>query len=173
MNYKDIPQLTKSGSYRINVGWDYLKKHLENWCERDLSLASLDLDPDFQRGHVWTESQQIAYVEYKLRGGAGSNELQFNCAGWMKDFRGPFVIVDGKQRLAAVLAFLDGKIKAFGHFVHEFEGWPRADFVFVVNDLRTRKDVLQWYLELNSGGTPHSKAEIERVKTLLANEVSL
>ena len=40
----------------------------------------------------------------------------------------------------------------------------------VVNDLQTREEVLQWYLELNSAGTPHSKEELDRVKALLARE---
>ena len=31
-----------------------------------------------------------------------------------------------------------------------------------INDLPTRKDVLQWYLEMNSAGTPHTKEEINK-----------
>lgn len=33
-----------------------------------------------------------------------------------------------------------------------------------MNDLKTEKEVLQWYIDMNSGGTPHSNMEIERVK---------
>jgi len=36
-----------------------------------------------------------------------------------------------------------------------------------VNNLKTRKEVLQWYIEFNSGGTVHTDAEIQRVKKLL------
>lgn len=30
-----------------------------------------------------------------------------------------------------------------------------------VNDLKTEKEVLQWYVDMNAGGTPHTKEEIE------------
>ena len=36
-----------------------------------------------------------------------------------------------------------------------------------VNDLKTKKEVLQWYVQMNAGGTPHSAEEIERVKKLM------
>ena len=36
-----------------------------------------------------------------------------------------------------------------------------------INDLQSEKDVLQWYLEMNSGGTPHTQEELDRVKLLL------
>lgn len=41
---------------------------------------------------------------------------------------------------------------------------------FVVNELATRAEVLQWYIELNTGGTPHADAEIARVRSLLEAE---
>lgn len=36
-----------------------------------------------------------------------------------------------------------------------------------VNDLKTEKEVLQWYVDMNSGGTPHTNDEIERVKKMI------
>lgn len=166
MNFKDIPQLTTAANYRVNQSWKYLEEALESYRSRYLNL---DLDPEFQRGHVWTEEQQIAYVEFKLKGGSGSNELQFNCAGWMGDFRGPFVLVDGKQRLNAVLRFLRSEISAFGTLYKDFEGClpHNVDFLFCVNNLKTMKDVYHWYLELNSGGTPHTQEELDKVRKML------
>ena len=36
-----------------------------------------------------------------------------------------------------------------------------------MNDLKTEKEVLQWYIDMNAGGTSHSKEEIDRVKKML------
>lgn len=36
-----------------------------------------------------------------------------------------------------------------------------------VNDLKTEKEVLQWYIDMNAGGTPHTSDEIERVKRMI------
>lgn len=36
-----------------------------------------------------------------------------------------------------------------------------------VNDLKTKREVLEWYVQMNAGGTPHSPEEIERVRRLM------
>lgn len=172
MKFSEIPRYTEPGHYQVNVDWQDLNRHLNRYDEMKTG-ARLDLNPDFQRGHVWTKEQQIAYVEFKLRGGTGGNIIYFNCVGWMHDFRGPFVLVDGLQRLTAVRRFITGEIKAFGQYVGEFIEplrFSRADFLFNVNNLETRAEVLQWYLEMNTGGTPHTDNELQRVRNLLMKE---
>jgi hypothetical protein len=39
-----------------------------------------------------------------------------------------------------------------------------------INDLKTKKEVLQWYLDFNTGGTVHTEEEIVKVKKLLEQE---
>lgn len=164
MLYKDIPRMTRDGNYRVNVSWNYI----ESWIERQQEV-NLNLDPDFQRAHVWTEDQQRKYVEFCLRGGVGSNELRFNCAGWMKDYRGPFVLVDGKQRLEAVRKFLRNELIVFDQLCSDFgkQSVMHYNFLVCVNDLDNMKDVLQWYIDINSGGVVHTSEEIEKVKQLM------
>lgn len=171
--FADIPPYTKSGSYRINVGWDFLEEHLRHWSDTLIPGGGLELDPDFQRAHVWTLDKQIAYVEYILRDGKSSRVIYWNCSSWMKRFDTPIQLVDGKQRLEAVRRFLGNELKAFGSYFKEFEDSLRRvgpDFIFEMNDLRTLAEVLQWYLDLNTGGVVHTNEEIEKVKTLLEKE---
>lgn len=172
MKFKNIPR-TKRASYSTHVSWGYIEETLDHYSKRD--LAHLDLDPDFQRGHVWTIEQKTAYLEFGLMGGTSGKDIYFNCPGWMGDFRGPFVLVDGKQRIDAVREFLKNRVPIFGHFFSEFEDkMPpfsgEGCFTFHVNNLETRAEVLQWYLALNTGGTIHTKEEIEKVKLLLEAE---
>lgn len=132
------------------------------------------MDPDFQRGHVWTPEQQVAYVEYVLRGGTSGNTIYLNCPGWPISTE-DYVLVDGKQRLTAVMGFLRDEIKAFNYKHSEFTGKIRLSgprFRWVVNNLPTRAAVLQWYLEMNTGGTVHSAAEINKVRQMLAEETA-
>ncbi len=164
-----MPRFTRNPSYRCNVEWKYLGETIKRWQDRN-DLFPLDLNPDFQRGHVWTPEQQTAYVEYNLKGGRSGRDIFFNCVGWQGKYDGPFVIVDGKQRLHAALQFLDNQVPIFGgHYFKDIEGRlpTSAEFVFNVNDLPTHKEVLQWYLEMNTGGTPHTDAEIAKVKAML------
>jgi len=91
--------------------------------------------------------------------------------------QGQMVLVDGKQRLEAVRKFLRNQLPVFKHTIEEFEDKKimlrssNANFIFKVNNLKTRKEVLQWYLDLNSGGVVHTSEEIEKVRRLLEQEV--
>jgi hypothetical protein len=158
------------GSYVIDVGWWYLEQTLQSFSDAE----GLDLDPDFQRAHVWNQTQQERYVEYILRGGYAGKEIYWNSTTWNGAHNTPVQIVDGKQRLEAVRKFLRGETQAFGHFYNEYSDRAfrlhHARFTFYINNLRTRREVLQWYLDINRGGTQHTEKEIDKVRRLLAAE---
>ncbi|MDD4779154.1 MAG: DUF262 domain-containing protein [Tissierellia bacterium] len=172
MKYKDISQFTAVGSYEINMPLRYLKAKIDEWVN-DTVFTPLQLNPDFQRGHVWTEEQQIKYLEYLLKGGKSARVIYFNHPNWQGSYIGEFVCVDGLQRLTACIRFLDNEIPAFGTYYNDFEDKIPFDInlLFNVNNLKTRKEVLQWYIEFNTGGTVHTEEEIERVKRLLKKEM--
>ena len=163
MKFSDIPQFPRA-NYEVNIEWDYLEEHLGT--KRGQDRFSLILEPDFQRGHVWS-------VEYSLMGGENSQVITTNCAGWQQDYKGPWELVDGLQRVTAVRRFMANEIKAFGNLFKDFEGRMRMvgpSFLFRVCNLPTRKEVLNLYLLLNAGGMVHSPEEISRVKKLLEAE---
>ena len=47
----------------------------------------------------------------------------------------------------------------------------RVEMRLNINGLKSKKDVLKWYLQINDGGIPHTKEEIERVKKLYEKEL--
>lgn len=168
--FQNIPKFPYC-SYRVDVGWDYLETHIKD------SIASdgLILDPDFQRGHVWTERQQQLYCEYILRNGKSGKELYFNHPGWNRSYVGDYVIVDGKQRLEAVRKFLRSELKVFGSYRNEYTDsidMLVARFSWNIAAIPTRKEVLEWYIDFNSGGTDHTEQEINRIKKLIMLEES-
>lgn len=166
LSWKDIPQRVADGTYMIDVSWE----DLDLTVGRYSSEYALDLCPDFQRGHVWTPNQRVAYIEAKLAGGVPVDVIRFNHPEWGRSYEGGMVCVDGLQRLTTALMFLHDDVKVFGgHTRSQIEGRipSRISFKFNVNNLRTRVEVLRWYLELNGGGTPHSLEELIRVQALL------
>jgi len=140
-SFQDIPHFP-TAHYQVDVDWNFLERHIRNAIDND----GLILEPDFQRAHVWTQAQQIAYVEI-----------------------GPYEILDGKQRLEAVRAFLRGDLPIFGHRFSEYTGHLRVfhSFKWKICTLETREEVLQLYLNINAGGTPHTQAELDRVWAML------
>ena len=167
---REIEKFTKSSNYSIHIGW----KDIEKWIRTAQRDFGMDLNPDFQRGHIWTTRQKTAYVEFILKGGLGADELKFNCTDWMRgEMKEPLVIVDGLQRLSAVREFTRGEFPAFGHKIDEWEGIGdpmRYRFTIMINDLETRHEVMKWYLELNGAGTPHTEEDLERVRQLMRKE---
>lgn len=171
LDFKTIKKYTRVGSYCVHTSIQYLDETIERY----IKTYGCQLNPDFQRGHVWNESQQISFVEFILRGGQ-IQTLLFNHPHWMGNFdhdTDDMVLVDGLQRLTAILKFLKNELPIFGGYKRdEIDGLMLGlfDIQISVNNLKTKKEVLQWYIELNSGGTVHTPEEIEKVKQLIEKE---
>lgn len=176
MKLREIRRFTRWPNYMPSFSLDGIEHNLQRWIEE----YHLDLDPDFQRAHVWTEEQQIAYVEYLYRGGEFGRDILFNMPHWGsgRNDIGRMELVDGKQRLEACRKWIHNELPIFGkqkgnlgHTLMEWEDWQSAlrsvTLVFRVNSLLTRREVLEWYLELNTGGTIHTPEEIEKVRKML------
>ena len=170
VNYDEVIKKLPRAKYTIDVPWDYIEDNLERYAK----AYGLELEPDFQRAHVWTEEQQVAYVEYAMKGGKSGKEIFFNAVGWQG--RGDvknMVLVDGLQRLTAVRKFMRDELKVFGEYVasdFQYLSMSECGLKFSINDLETRKEVLQWYIDFNAGGTQHTDDEIAKVKKLLESE---
>lgn len=152
-------------SYTVDIDFRHLEEHLQRYVEH----YGLDLNPDFQRAHVWTETQQAAFILYRLRRGPHARTLYFACPGWHDSTTpGPMVIVDGKQRLEAVRRFMRDELPVLGAIRRQWTGRIRwhASFQINVADI-DRAQTLHWYLALNESGTPHTDAELARVRKLI------
>lgn len=162
--------------YLVDVGLTYIESQLEYFRKE----YGLDLIPEFQRGHVWSQEQQIAFIEGMLRNTVKGSGLviEFNAPSWRGsqaagDLSEEIQVIDGLQRLTSVRLFMDGKLHPFGLSVSDLKGTEfnpaRSIFglKFAVHSFCWKKDLLQYYIDINSGGTPHSQEEILRVKKLM------
>ena len=169
LSFQDIEQFPRSYWY-TDCGFDYLEKMLDSWNDRD-SGSPLILNPEWQRGHVWTEEQQIAFMEYMLKGGTTGRVVYFNCSSWGRGYNTPVYCLDGLQRITTVLKFMRNELPAFGHTFKQFDGLLRglANDRFQVHmlNIENKKDLLKVYLDFNSGGTPHNPKELDRVAKMI------
>ncbi|MGS3149145.1 DUF262 domain-containing protein, partial [Aeromonas caviae] len=156
--------------YTIDVSFRYIEHQL-NGYEQD--WGGLNLEPDFQRGHVWTHEQRVAFIEGIFRGTVGDSQriIQFNVPHWDDENHGgdlpnEIQIVDGLQRLTTVRMFMAGEIAIFGGLkASDLDGSkyavnrPSYRLQFAIHNFANRADILRYYLAINSGGTPHSTSE--------------
>lgn len=158
-------------SYNVHIPWGMLKASLEEHYASG-SQYKLDLDPPFQRGYKWSEKQKTEYIEFQLKGGYTGKDIYFNCPKWMhwSDYTKEhgvvptMELVDGKQRLNAVLEFLEGKVLAFGQTVDQFEEPIRmckCNFNFYVCNMEKREDIIKWYIAMNTGGSIHTENDLK------------
>lgn len=170
-NLKDVPQFPWA-NYHVTQSWLGIDDFFAN-CVR------VNLDPDYQRGYVWSQFQKESYVEYLLRGGRSGRDIQFNCPNWHTpigdtEWHDTLELVDGKQRLNAIREFLSNKVKVFGKYLNEYEDGNRIGRVtyhldFHVNNLATKKEVIEWYLGMNTGGSIHTKEDLKSAYESLSN----
>ena len=163
--------------YGVEYPWASIEKMLATF-EQDYGL---DLNPDYQRGHVWTAEQQAHFIENVFRGVITRDGLaiKFNCAHWddheyQGDLPRGLSIVDGLQRLTAIRGFMAGAVAPFGRTIDGFAKTTYDPRRFTnrwiirveVLTLQSRRELLQHYLDLNAGGTPHAASELTRVRAL-------
>ena len=79
--------------------------HLQTLCSKRKELI---LDPDFQRNEVWKNKQKSELIESILMG------IPIPLMYLFEDKNGKKQVVDGRQRISAILEFLEGHIKLTG-----------------------------------------------------------
>ncbi|TAL65822.1 MAG: DUF262 domain-containing protein [Burkholderiaceae bacterium] len=174
--YALVRPLAKA-TYEVDVQLSHVEEFITRQSSDMAEMGgTLELEPDFQRGHVWTDEQQVRYVESLLRGIA-PRSIIFNCPGWSRDTKSgdippnTFQCVDGLQRLTAVRKFMNGNSQVFGDLcASNLKGSPfdpsRYTLKISVYEFENRADLLQFYIDLNSGGTVHGSDELDRVRRL-------
>lgn len=175
--YRTINPLRRA-AYAVDQHVGLLQEALARMATAQESLGGkLDLQPDFQRGHVWSRDKQVAFVGNLIRGSAPAT-LRFNCPGWTGRNKpgdlppADMVCVDGLQRLTAIRAFLAGEFTVFGETAQSLDRTAfdlnRRMVTFEVFDIAWRADLLAFYLDINSGGVNHTAEDLDRVRAMLA-----
>lgn len=168
-------------------------RHLKDWMAQFEGTPSnysyenvlLELNPEFQRGHVWKLNQQIAFVENLLRVIDINKTIRFNDLTMRPHndaddiLKNKIICIDGLQRLTAIIDFVDGKYKVFNNQLsyddilnHPDKASMRRIFnsallQFEFLQITSYKEVLEYYIDLNFGGVAHTPADIQIAKDIL------
>jgi len=168
--------------YEVDVPWHLLERSLSGLAH---DYGMLELEPDFQRGHVWDPDQQQHFIENVMRGvvTTAGMTIQLNCPHFdalskkerLIDLPEGVQCIDGLQRLTAVRKFMAREVRAFGLSVEDLAGtefapnrMTYARVRLAIFSFKRKAELLDHYLALNAGGTPHSESEIARVRAMRA-----
>jgi hypothetical protein len=137
--------------------------------EQQLKQLDVDINPEFQRDRKWTLAQQSSFAGHVLTGGKVA-PLLLNAS----DNRLKFSLLDGKQRVTTMLAWLRNEIpanvKGQLFYFRDTDGKFRIGrgFRFDVVEL-PEIEALKLYVRINSG-VAHTSAELDRVNTMIAEK---
>lgn len=158
----------------------YMLESIVNWIDgNNKDHDVLNLNPDYQRSHSWTDQQAERFVGHWLEGGDtpkfyiqrySSAQNSPRREYWLV----PAEVIDGQQRLRALYRWYKGEIAAeisdgrrmWYRDTNEIE---RRGFNIQLHfvDL-PRLQRLEFYVRLNRGGTVHKDEEIQRVRDLIS-----
>lgn len=162
----DEPLIFKEG-YRLNfmnTGLSYL---ISVYMRNDI-----DMEPSYQRDYVWTQKDKEELIT-SIFSGIEIGRFVVKRREW--DEREPkgYEIVDGKQRMNAIMEFFMGKFKWNGKYYHELHGLDRyrfKDYGIAVCELResvTKEELLEIFIRINTFGKTMPKEQIEKVQKML------
>ena len=175
LEFYDLIQPLDRPRRTFNCGFSYLEQWLKT--ESESVPHGIDLVPNFQRGHVWSESQQIKFMENVLRRVCDDSALtiRFNCPSWNEspkedsDLLDQMVCLDGLQRLTTIRKFIAGELVVFGL---SYDQLPQRvllrelTLIIKMYEFQYQEDLYSFYLDINGGGTPHTQEELSRVQQL-------
>lgn len=154
-------------SYSISMLWEGTPAAPNVPQERQLLNLVL---PTWQRGFVWTEEQQRAFIEgiflgfgtgyYVINGRDFEDGNDRYMSGWL---------LDGQQRISSIARFVKGEISVFDRIRYSDlsigERRRRFDHVIfpcIELEYQANEEVLKaLYRRLNFGGTAHTDADLQ------------
>ena len=131
----------------------------------------IDLNADYQRGSVWELEDKVALITSIFKnieiGKFAVIHLPF------KENSPSYEMLDGKQRLIALMDFYEGKFRYNGKLYWELS--PRdqhkiTGHCITIGECReeiTQKQKYDYFLRLNTGGKPQDPAHLKKVEEML------
>lgn len=152
---------------------------------KDPSLAgdkfdptTINMSPDYQRPLVWSLEQKQNFVLFILKGGKApicmnlNHYRHYNNNNPEETFEtiGELEVIDGQQRLNALMEFYEGKFSIMykGQEVNN-TNYPvkNINVQYMRTNFKTKEEVVQHYIDMNSAGSIHEEKDIEKAQEIL------
>ena len=120
---------------------------IRDWADND----RLELRPDFQRNEVWTQAAQIMLIDTILR---GIPIPKIYIKSIVRDEKTYSIVIDGQQRLTAILKFIRDELTLKKPYHGELYGKRFSELPEVIHD-----DFIRYKIDINEIFNP-TDAEI-------------
>lgn len=130
----------------------------------------INMNPDYQRDLVWTLDDKVSLID-SMFNHIDIGKFVLIPLPFKKDDNG-YEILDGKQRLSAIVDFYEGRFKYRGRTYHELSYKDRNFFTSrSISWAETQRELTdemkyRYFLKLNTTGRPQDPKHIMHVRSL-------
>jgi hypothetical protein len=163
-----------------NIFFNYMQRDLTSLLRRMSDKHGIDLEPEYQRGNVWTMKQKIALIDSIFK----NVDIGKFCVirrPWGDNPNKPqtqklYEMLDGKQRLTAVWEYYLGMFPYKGKYFYELHPRDRHHLKhytisYAETEPLTDEQKYRYFLKLNTTGTPVDEEHMNKVKKMWFKEM--
>ena len=177
--YKELDEYPDRFEEEEDIRISYQQRELSSLLMMMFNRWGIDLEPEYQRGNVWTESQKQNLLDSIFKN-IDIGKFTIIKRPWGDNPNKPltpklYEMLDGKQRLTAIYEFYIGKLKFKGHYFWELHPRDRNHFKhYAVSWAETvpltKEQKYRYFLKLNTCGIPVAEDHIKKVREMWMEE---
>jgi len=141
--------------------------------------GKIDMNPSYQRKDVWSVRDKAMLVDSIMKGiDIGKLVLVKHSFEEMKNTGWGYEVLDGKQRIQAIIDFIEGRFQYKGYFYRELSHHDRISFegahilIAELPESTTYEEKLKHFLRVNTSGKQVDKEHLDLVRDELAKELA-
>lgn len=162
-----------------DVHFNYQQRDLISLINMMLRDYGIDLEPEYQRGNVWSKKQKYDLIDSVFRN-VDIGKFAVIKRPWGDNPNVPatpklYEMLDGKQRLTALFEYYTGRFKYRGLHYYELCHRDKGHFKhysvsYAESAPLTKEQKYRYFLKLNTTGTPVDINHIKKVRELWLKE---
>ena len=162
-----------------DIRFQYSQRDLSSLMNMYFGKYGIDLEPEYQRGNVWTAKQKVDLID-SIFNNVDIGKFAVIKRPWGPDGNKPltpklYEMLDGKQRLTAVIEYYTGLFSYKGKYYDDLHPRDKHHFKYysvseAETDPLTKRQKYRYFLKLNTTGTPVDPAHMAKVAKLLERE---
>jgi hypothetical protein len=151
-----------------DIRLSYSQRHLGDLLSKTYSFG-VDFEPEYQREFVWDIEDKINLID-SIFNSVDIGKFVFIKNDYSDDLL--YQVLDGKQRMSAILDYYEDRFQYKGYFFSELSVRDQDYFedysisIAEVSDLN-REQILRYFIKLNTGGRIMAPEQIEKVRKML------
>lgn len=152
-----------------DISFQYSQRQLQGMLWTYYS-SGIDLDQDYQRGNVWTPEQKYMLID-SIYKNIEIGKFTVIRRAFRENIDKYYEMLDGKQRLTALIEFYESRFKYKDMYFHKMHGRDQGHFEsysisYSETEPLTPEQKYRYFLKLNTCGVPQDPAHIKKVEKL-------